>query len=128
MRLIIAFLTILFAPHPAMSQALSPMNGEVKTYTDVFALQLKALNPYDSAQQFSVRILDDQGAPVKDVQMARSILNLPPSATNAFYIWGKVAAERRIMVCLTSPYFSNGVGAQIRGEVCGKYHITRLGQ
>ena len=119
---------MLIAPHPAMSQALSPMSGEVKTHTDVFALQLKALNPYDSAQQFSVKILDEQGSSATEVQMAQSILNLPPNATNAFYIWGKVAEERRIMVCLTSPYFSNGVGAQIRGEVCGKYHITRLGQ
>ena len=104
------------------------MQGEVKTYTDRFAMQLKAFNPYQSAQRFKLTFYNAEGAPVSDVRSAVPVIYVPPGESVSFYVWGAVSARRELNVCVTSPYRLDGVGAQIRGEVCGRYDIVRLGQ
>ncbi|WP_411819148.1 hypothetical protein ABFZ85_09165 [Hyphococcus formosus] len=126
MRFILIVITLMTYAGPSYGQALSPMNGNIKTYTDVFAIQLQALNPYDTAQTFSVTLSDGEGNPATDIELSSRVLQIPPNGARSFFVWGLVNKERRVMVCLTSAYFTNGVGAQIRGEVCGKYQVSRL--
>lgn len=128
MRFILILLTLVFASGPVMAQALTPMSGSVKTYTDLFALQLKAFNPYDSAQKFTIAVFNESGVAIDDIQITAPAMSLPPHETGSFYVWGDASAYERIVVCLTSAFFSTGAGAQLRGEVCGKYEIIRLGR
>jgi len=107
------------------AQALSPMKLQVTTYSDLFALRLKAYNPYESAQRFTVRIFNEDGGLAQGVTVTAPVISLPPGETAGFYVWGESPVGRRILVCLTSQYFTTGQGAQMRGEVCGKYYITR---
>ena len=132
MRGVLIFLASVLAPvlasGQAAAQALSPMTGQVRTYTDRFALQLKAFNPYATGQRFRVTFYDESGAAVNDVRSAAPVIYVPPGEEASFYVWGASTQRRQIHICVTSPYFLNGVGAQMRGEVCGKYDIVRLGQ
>ncbi len=128
MRGVLIFLGALLCAGPAAAQALSSMTGEVKTYSDRFALQLKAFNPYDTAQRFRLTFYDAGGGPVSDVRSAAPVIYVPPGQEVSFYVWGMAPSRRRINICVTSPYFLNGVGAQMRGEVCGRYDVIRLGE
>ena len=128
MRFVLNMMLALMLPQAAIAQALTPMSGEVKTYTQTFALQLKAFNPYGTAQKFSIKVLDENGADAPEIEITAPHMSLPPHETGAFYVWGDAGAHKQITVCVTSQYVFNGVGAQIRGEVCGKYDITRLGR
>jgi hypothetical protein len=119
---------LLLAPLPALAQALSPMQREVWTYTDRFALQLKALNPYTTAQRFIVRVQDVDGGEVSDVMISTPAFSLPPGEVGTFYVWGAASERRRIVVCVSSQLFSDGAGAQVKGEVCGKYDIAPIGR
>ncbi len=123
--LIILFLT---APWPAFAQGLSPMSGEIRTYGPQFAILLTATNPYDTAQRFSVALRDEEGAPAPRVQTTKPSFSLPPGEAGAFYVWGEAQASRRILVCVTSQFFSTGAGSPVRGEVCGRYDIIRSAQ
>ncbi len=128
MRSFIVGFIALFAAAPACAQALSPMTGEVKTHTNRFAMQLKAFNPYETAQRFRLAIYDEDGEEAGDVRSGAPVIYVPPGETVAFYVWGAAPARRRLNICVTSPYFLNGVGAQMRGEVCGRYDIVRVGR
>ena len=124
--LILALLAFL-APLPAAAQALSPMTKEVWTYTDRFALQLKAFNPYPTTQRFSVSVRDEDGNAFPDVKISALSFSLPAGETGGFFVWGAAPERRRVVVCVTSQLFSTGAGAPVRGEVCGKYDIVPLG-
>ncbi|GJL90482.1 hypothetical protein [Hyphococcus sp.] len=119
---------LLMAPFPVFAQALSPMQKEVWTYTDRFALQLKALNPYATPQRFSITVRDEGGVQLPDVMISAPSFSLPPGEIGTFYVWGAATERRRIVVCVTSQAFSTGAGAPVRGEVCGKYDIAPLGR
>ena len=119
---------LLLAPFPAFAQALSPMQKEIWTYTDRFALQLRALNPYSTSQRFSVLVRDEHGAAIDDVKISAPSFSLPPGEMGTFYVWGAASERRRIIVCVTSQLFSTGAGAPVKGEVCGKYDIAPLGR
>lgn len=116
----------LLLPQAAWAQALSPMQKEVWTYSDRFALQLRALNPYATPQRFSVRVLAEDGEALSDVFVSSSGFSLPPGEAGTFYVWGAAPERRRIVVCVSSQLFSDGAGAQVKGEVCGKYVIAPL--
>lgn len=113
---------------PAAAQSLSPMTGEIRTYSHQFAILLTASNPYNSAQRFSVALRDEWGKPAPRVQATVPNFSLPAGETGAFYVWGDVPASKRIFVCVTSQFFSTGTGAPVRGEVCGRYDIVQLPQ
>ncbi len=102
------------------------MQKEVWTYSDRFALQLSALNPYATAQRFTISLRDEEGAELADVFTSASHFSLPPGEAGTFYVWGAALERRRIVVCVSSQLFSNGAGAPVRGEVCGKYDIAPL--
>ena len=127
MRCVLVFFLFL-APVAAAAQALSPMSGEVKTYSHQFALLLTANNPYNTAQRFSVSVRDEAGRQTPYIQATVPNFSLPPGESGAFYVWGEVPPEKQLTVCVTSQFFATGVGAPVRGEVCGKYDIIQLGQ
>jgi hypothetical protein len=124
MRILLIFATGFFCAGGAWAQALSPMKGDVTTYTDRFALNLKAYNPYATAQRFTVRILNEDRGPARGVTATTPVIVVPPGEAAGFYVWGESPGDRRILVCLMSDYFATGEGAKMRGEVCGKYNIT----
>ncbi|WDI32986.1 hypothetical protein PUV54_07220 [Hyphococcus flavus] len=125
MRIFLMACSIMLSASGAFAQALAPMEKSVTTYTDRFAVQLKAYNPYPSAQRFQVRILNEDGGPARGVAATAHTLIVPPNDIAGFYVWGESPVSRHIEVCLTSQFFATGEGAMMRGEVCGKYIITR---
>jgi hypothetical protein len=127
MRSFLIILFLLVSPHAA-AQGLSPMKGEVRTYSHQFAMLLTASNPYNTPQRFSVALRDEWNQPVPRVQATVPNFSLPPGETGAFYVWGDVPASKRILVCVTSQFFATGAGSPVRGEVCGKYDIVQLQQ
>lgn len=119
----IALLAAAYAA-PSAAQSLSPMTDTVVTYQDVFALQLKARNPYATPQRFFIRVLNDDGSAAR-ARALPPVLTLPPGETASFFVWGDSVQQEKVMVCATSEPFSTGAGTLVKGEVCGKYAIIR---
>ncbi|WP_375201564.1 hypothetical protein [Hyphococcus sp.] len=127
MRAFLIIFLLVASPHAA-AQGLSPMKGEIRTYSHQFAVLLTASNPYNTAQRFSVALRDEWGEPAQRVQATVPNFSLPPGESGAFYVWGDVPPSKRILVCVTSQFFATGAGAPVRGEVCGKFDIVQLTQ
>lgn len=107
----------------ANAQALTPMRDEIATYTDRFALRLEAINPYDTPQQFSIAVYDKDFEPTVAVALSKEII-VPPGERASFLVLGS-AHHDQIYVCVGASPMRGRAGAQIRGEVCGKYDIVR---
>ena len=110
----------------ANAQGLSPMREEFATYTDQFAVRLKAQNPYATPQRFSVAVYE-QDWRASTARALTPFISLPPHETASFLVIGDNPQDepRTIFVCLTSQPFVSGRGPAVRGEVCGNYRILR---
>lgn len=114
-----------FQPLAATAQALSPMRGEVTSYTDSFAVRVFPANPYDHRIRIEVKVYDQDFNPVN-----------AKVAPASFTLGGKLARpvnvlipfdgakQRKIRVCAESVPFP-GKTSNIRAQVCGKFLGTR---
>ena len=117
---------LLFAPATAAAQGLAPMRQDFATYADQFAIQLKARNPYPTAQRFSVSVFEDDWRR-SDARAVTPVLTVPPGESVSFLVSGETdeRAARTLYVCVLSAPFADGKGASVRGEACGKYRILQ---
>jgi hypothetical protein len=111
---------------PAAAQSMTPMRGEVKSFTDRFAVRVFPGNPYPKRMQFEVKVYDQDFFPV-EASVTPSRITIAGGETRAVTVVvpfeGK--SSRRVRICTEAiPY--TGKTTRIRTQVCGKFLARRL--
>lgn len=110
-------------PHDAAAQAMSPMRGEVQSFTDSFALKVYPANPYDHRIRIEVKVYDQDFFPVEAIvypssftlggRFARPVTVLVPFNGRD---------SRKVRVCTESiPFPGQQARTTIKAQVCGKF-------
>ena len=108
-------------PAAAAAQSMSPMRGEVNSFTDVFAVRVFPANPYDQKIKVEIHVYDQDFQPV-DARISPAAFQLGAQASRSVLVvvpFGG-AAERKVRICTESIPFPNQQ-TQIRAQICGKF-------
>jgi hypothetical protein len=121
----------LLAAAPSTAQSLSPMRREVVSFEARFALRLMAGNPSGRAQTIAVRVFDLDWNELDDVWVSRPEADVAAGGRVDVIVIAPFhgETERELRVCAESapkPFLGAGAGAQIRGQVCGRYRARRV--
>ena len=119
-------LALISAPGPASAQSLTPMRGEVRSFTESFALRVSPGNPYTHRIRIEIKVYDEAFNPVAarvspseiivGAQNRRSVLVVVPF---------QELRERRVRICAESIPFPNQA-TKLRTQVCGKFLAHRV--
>ncbi len=132
--LIPSFLGCAFAlsllPQQAAAQAMSPMRGQVKSFSDAFALKVYPANPYEHRIRVEVKVYDQDFNPVK-AQVSPANFTLAgrnSRAVNVVVPFLPGATERKIRVCTESVPFpgQSKTTTNIKAQICGKFLAERV--
>lgn len=107
------------------AQSLTPMRGEITSFSDRFAVRVYPANPYHHRIRIEVRVYDEAFAPVEAEV-------LPPAATLAPSDFRSVLvlvpfdgrSERKIRICAESVPF-DAAATRLRTQVCGRFLAHR---
>ena len=110
----------------ASAQALTPMRGEVKSFTDQFALRVFPANPYNHRIKVEVHVYDENFVPVNAAVMpAYALLGPEDNRSVLVMVPFEGKTERRVRVCAESIPFENS-STRMRTQVCGRFLAKRL--
>ena len=118
---LLAFVAIGLAPLCAAAQSMTPMRGEVRSFTDAFAVRVFPGNPYDQRIRVEVHVYDQDFQPI-DAQISPSAFLLAGQASRPVLVVVPFdgANERKVRICTESIPFP-GEQTQIRAQICGKF-------
>ncbi|TPM09905.1 hypothetical protein FJ960_03940 [Mesorhizobium sp. B2-3-11] len=105
----------------ANAQSMSPMRGEVNSFTDAFAVRVFPANPYGQKIRVEIHVYDQNFQPV-DAKISPSVFQLGSQASRPVLVvvpFGG-AAERKVRICTESIPFPNQQ-TQIKAQICGKF-------
>ena len=115
------------APSGASAQAMSPMRGQVKSFTDSFALRVYPANPYQHRIRIEVKVYDQDFRPVKAmVSPATFTLGARYARPVTVMVPFKGQDSRKVRVCTESIPFPGQAKTRIKAQVCGKFLGTRV--
>ena len=116
-------------PSGAAAQAMSPMRGEVKSFTDSFALKVYPANPYNHRIRMEVRVYDQDFNPVKArVSPAEFTLGGQFSRPVNVIVPFDGSQTRKVRVCTEAVPFpsQSKTTTTIKAQVCGKFLGERI--
>ncbi|RUV39722.1 MULTISPECIES: hypothetical protein [unclassified Mesorhizobium] len=124
-RILATALAIGLAPIAAKAQSMSPMRGEINSFTDVFAVRIFPANPYDRKIRVEIHVYDQDFQPV-DARISPDVFQLASQASRSVLVVVPFdgAAERKVRICTESIPFPNQQ-TQIRAQICGKFFGRR---
>jgi hypothetical protein len=105
----------------ASAQSMSPMRGEVASFTNAFAVRVFPANPYGHRIKISVRVYDQDFNPV-DARVTPADFMLGSEASRPVLVvvpFGG-AATRKVRICTESVPFP-GEQTQIKAQICGRF-------
>jgi hypothetical protein len=119
--LAIPFLGMALAASPASAQSMSPMRGEVTSFTDAFAVRVFPSNPYNKKIRIDVRVYDQNFQPV-DAKIAPDSFMLGAEASRPVLVVVPFDGnnERKVRICTESVPFPNEQ-TQIKAQIYGKF-------
>lgn len=117
-------------PSEAAAQAMSPMRGQVQSFTDSFALKVYPANPYNHRIRIEVKVYDQNFNPINARVMPAEFtlggrFQRPVNVIVPF----DGAASRKVRVCTESiPFPGQGdkTKTTIKAQICGKFLGERL--
>ncbi|MCB1387372.1 MAG: hypothetical protein KDJ80_15650 [Nitratireductor sp.] len=123
-------LAIPLLPCEAAAQAMSPMRGQVKSFTDTFALKVYPANPYKHRIRISVKVYDQDFREVTDARVSPADFTLGGNSDRQVTVLvpfdgGKT---RKVRVCTESIPFQ-GMSTKttnIKAQICGKFLGERV--
>ena len=120
-RILTMALTIGLSPIFASAQSMSPMRGEVNSFTDAFAVRVFPANPYEQRIRVEVHVYDQNFEPV-DAQISPASFLLAGQASRPVLVVVPFdgAPERKVRICTESIPFPSEQ-TQIRAQICGKF-------
>ncbi|MFC6490538.1 hypothetical protein [Nitratireductor sp. GCM10026969] len=123
---LIAALAVLGGASAADAQAMTPMRGEVTSFSDEFAVRVRPYNPYQHRIQVEVRVYDQDFRPVAaKVSPRRLMLGGKASRPVLVVVGFEGAAQRRVRVCTESVPFPRQK-TRIKAQICGRFIARRL--
>ena len=110
----------------ASAQSLTPMRGEVRSFSDHFAVRVYPGNPYTRRLRVEVKVYDADFRPIRarvspaqamiGAEARRHVLVVVPFAGRTY---------RRVRICAESVPFPNE-STRIRTQICGRFLAHRL--
>ncbi|RUU81604.1 hypothetical protein [Mesorhizobium sp. M7A.F.Ca.MR.362.00.0.0] len=124
-RILATALAVGLAPIAAKAQSMSPMRGEINSFTDVFAVRIFPANPYDRKIRVEIHVYDQDFQPV-DARISPNVFQLASQASRSVLVVVPFdgAAERKVRICTESIPFPDQQ-TQIRAQICGKFFGRR---
>lgn len=124
-RILATALAVGLAPIAAKAQSMSPMRGEVNSFTDVFAVRVFPANPYNRKIRVEIHVYDQDFQSV-DARISPNVFQLASQASRSVLVVVPFdgAAERKVRICTESIPFPNQQ-TQIRAQICGKFFGRR---
>ncbi|CAM5465694.1 hypothetical protein ACFJIU_24755 [Mesorhizobium sp. UC74_2] len=109
-------------PAAVSAQSMSPMRGEIMSFSNAFAVRVYPANPYKQRIKISVRVYDQDFYPVKDARVSPSEFMLGGDASRPVLVVVPFngTTERKVRICTESIPFPNDQ-TQIRAQICGKF-------
>ena len=109
-------------PAAVSAQSMSPMCGEIMSFSNAFAVRVYPANPYKQRIKISVRVYDQDFYPVKDARVSPSEFMLGGDASRPVLVVVPFngSSERKVRICTESIPFPNDQ-TQIRAQICGKF-------
>ncbi len=124
-----AFATSLL-PSEAAAQAMSPMRGQVKSFTDSFALKVYPANPYKHRIRVEVKVYDQDFREVKEARVSPANFTLGGNSDRQVTVMIPFAQAntRKVRVCTESiPFPGQGTTkTNIKAQICGKFLGERV--
>ena len=121
LQILLASLTFGLVPLSATAQSMTPMRGEVRSFSNAFAVRVFPGNPYDQRIRVEVHVYDQDFQPI-DAQISPSAFLLAGQASRPVLVVVPFdgANERKVRICTESIPFP-GEQTQIRAQICGKF-------
>jgi hypothetical protein len=116
-------------PQQAAAQAMSPMRGEVKSFTDSFAVRVYPANPYEHRIRVEVKVYDQD---FNEVEAQVSPVNFTLAGRNSRPVNVVVPFNgeklRKVRVCTESVPFPSQqkTTTSIKAQICGKFLGERV--
>ncbi|WP_258052328.1 hypothetical protein [Mesorhizobium sp. INR15] len=100
---------------------MSPMRGEVNSFTNAFAVRVFPANPYDKKIKVEVHVYDQDFQPV-NARISPNVFQLAGQASRPVLVVVPFdgATDRKVRICTESIPFPNEQ-TQIRAQICGKF-------
>lgn len=119
-RLLVAGLAGALPSHAA-AQSMSPMRGEVTSFTEAFAVRVFPANPYEHRIKVEIRVYDQDFRPVR-ARVLPSDFMLGGQASRPVLVVVPFdgGATRKVRICTESVPFP-GEQTQIKAQICGKF-------
>ncbi|RVD72000.1 MAG: hypothetical protein E5V62_09495 [Mesorhizobium sp.] len=116
-----AVLAVVLSPLAATGQSMTPMRGEVRSFTDAFAVRVFPGNPYDQRIRVEVHVYDQDFQPIA-ARITPSAFLLAGQASRPVLVVVPFdgATERKVRICTESIPFPSEQ-TQIRAQICGKF-------
>ena len=102
------------------------MRGEIRTFSDQFAVQVFPGNPYQRPMRVEVKAYDDKFAPIEAVVTPSAAAVSPQDNRSALVVVpleGRL--ERRVRICAESVPYKNNT-SRLRIQVCGHFIAYRM--
>jgi hypothetical protein len=128
MRVIASLIALIAWCSLASAQSLSPMRGEIRSFSDRFAVRVYVGNPYEKRMQFDVAVYD--------TNFYRAVASVTPSRVSVaggqtfpvlVVIPFEGQRERRIRICVEGVAYQ-GNSTRMRTQICGKFLARNYGQ
>ncbi|MBZ9763966.1 hypothetical protein LB553_24215 [Mesorhizobium sp. CA8] len=109
------------SPVAAIAQSMTPMRGEVRSFTDAFAVRVFPGNPYNQRIRVEVHVYDQDFQPVA-ARITPGTFLLAGQASRPVLVVVPFdgANERKVRICTESIPFPSEQ-TQIRAQICGKF-------
>lgn len=109
----------------AVAQSMSPMRGEVTSFTDSFAVRVFPSNPYGHRIDADVRVYDQDFRPVK-ARISPQNFQLAAGASRSVLVVVPFdgATSRKVRICTESVPFPNQT-TRIKAQICGRFFAQR---
>lgn len=100
---------------------MSPMRGEIKSFTNDFAVRVFPSNPYNHRIKVQVKVYDQNFEPIEArVAPAEFMLGSDAKRPVLVVIPFDGKSERKVRVCTESIPFPNQTSL-IKAQICGKF-------
>ena len=110
----------------AHAQSITPMRGEVKSFTDRFAVRVFAMNPYNKRMKVEVKVYDETFKAVEAIVLpSEAMVGAQDSRSVMVMVPFDGQRERRIRICAESVPFTTQT-SRLRTQVCGKFFAQRV--
>ncbi|WP_048646521.1 hypothetical protein [Nitratireductor soli] len=122
---VLALIIALAVATPTAGQSMTPMRGEVTSFTDEFAVRIYSRNPYNHRVKVAVRVYDSDFKPIEArVSPSEMLLGGNASRPVLVVVGFEGERERRVRICTESVPFPNQE-VRVKGQVCGKFIARR---